>query len=341
MKRMNQTLVFILTLALTTVVFAAKAEETAPVAVNVVKASMATWQENINSTGTLVAALGVTVKPDISGRITEILFKSGMHVEKGTPLVQIFQGILQAELKENESDLKLKELTYTRFEDLFKKNAASQSQVDEAKANFSQAQAVVDKTKAQLSQTLIKAPFSGFLGIRKVNLGDYVSAGDALVNLEDTDPMFVDFTVPEIYSKKILKGQTILITSEAYGDKDFSGKIVAMDSLINPNTRMLEIRGMIPNKDNTLIPGSFVVTKIYIGEPKQLIKIPQTAIEYSQQSNYVYVVKEGKAIKTPVILGARGDKDIFIKSGLKVGDEVVFAGQQRLYNGAEVSIEPS
>lgn len=331
-------LICVCALTVLSMAYAAKAEEKAPAAVNVVKAATATWQESINSTGTLVPEEGVVIKPDISGRITKIYFKSGQHVEAGTPLVQIFPDVLQAELMQSEATLKLAKTTFERFEDLYKKKATSKSQYDEATAKLSEMKAEVKKIQAQLGQTLIKAPFSGYLGIRKINLGAYVSAGDPIVNLEDTNPMFVDFTVPEVYSKKIKKGQAITVQSEAYGDTVFPGKVLAMESLINPNTRMLEIRARVPNKDNILIPGSFVVTKVYVGESKELIKIPQTAIEYSQQGNYVYVVKDNKAVKTEVSLGTRLDKDIFINSGLKAGDEVVTAGQQRLYDGAKVSV---
>lgn len=317
----------------------AAAPQMPPAAVNVVTAKAATWQKTVVSTGTLIPDQGVTIKSDIAGRITEVFFKSGTHVEKGQPIVQIFPNILQAQLKQNQANLTLTKLTYDRMADLYKRKVASGAEYDTASANYQAAQAVLDQTQAQLDQTLIKAPFSGYLGIRQINVGDYLSAGAPIVNLENTNPMFVDFTVPEVFSKEIKIGQKVDVTSQTYGKQIFTGTVTAIESLIDPNTRTLNIRATFPNENNVLIPGSFVITTVYVGEPKQLITLPQTAIVYSEQGNYVYVVKDGKAVKTLVQLGERGDANIFITSGLTVGEEVVTAGQQRLHNGASVAVE--
>ena len=200
--------ILILALSQASAAFSAKAEteKMPPVAVNVVKASLATWQESINSTGSLVSQQGVAITPDVSGHVTKIYFKSGQYVEAGTPLVQLFPDVLQAQLRQYKATLKLAQSSFKRFADLYKRRVASESQYDEAQAKFSEAEADVQKVEAQLAQTLIKAPFSGYLGIRRVNLGAYVSAGDPIVNLENTDLLFVDFTVPEIYSKKVKVG---------------------------------------------------------------------------------------------------------------------------------------
>lgn len=307
--------------------------------VNVMTAAYKTWQPSIISTGTLVADQGVTIKSDVAGRVTKIYFKSGTHVKAGDPLVQIFPDILQAQLKQDQAAVVLTKQNFERMTILNKKEVASRVDYDQARANYQVAVSNLQKTQAQLEQTLITAPFSGYLGIRKINLGDYLSAGSIVVNLEDTNPMYVDFSIPEVFSKQILKGQKVEISSRIYGKKTFIGTVIAVESLISPGTRTLNVRASIPNKDNVLVPGSFVVTKIFVGEPKQLIQIPQTAIVYSEQGDYVYVIKNNKAVKTIVTLGDRGDKNIFITSGLKAGDNVVTAGQQRLTNGAGVIMQ--
>ncbi len=317
----------------------ASEDKAPPVYVNVIKAGTKTWQEDINATGTLIADQGVVISADVSGRVTQIYFKSGNYVKAGTPLIQLFPDILKAQLRQYQATLNLAKLNFDRFQSLYKKNATSQSELDTARAKYNEAEADVIKTQAQLAQTTIKAPFSGYLGIRKINVGAYLSAGDAIVNLEDTDPMFVDFSIPEVFVKKIAKGQSIEIYSPTYGKRKFKGKIVALESLINPDTRMLEVRAAIPNKDNILTPGSFVVVDVYVGQPKNLVFIPQTAIQYSEEGDYVYVVKNNKAVKTSVKLGRREDKNIYIVSGLKAGEQVVTAGAQRLYDGAQVVIE--
>lgn len=320
--------------------YAAKTQQMPPAAVNVVTAKTAIWQKTIVSTGTLVSDQGITIKSDISGRITQMFFKSGSYVKEGENILQIFPDILQAQLEQDQANLALTKLTYDRYVNLYKKQAVSASDYDTAASNYKVALATVAQTQAQLDQTLIKAPFNGYLGIEQVNVGDYLSAGDPIVNIEDTDPMFTDFSVPEVYSKKVLRGQKIAVTSPAYGKRIFVGEVAAIESLIDPNTRTLQIRASIPNKANILVPGSFVIVKLFIGEPKPLISLPQTAIVYSPQGDYVYVVKDNKAVKTMVKLGERGEVNIFITSGLSVGDIVVSEGQQRLSDGSAVQIEP-
>lgn len=308
-----------------------------PVSVEAIKVATTTWQPTFESTGTLIADQGITVKSDIPGRITKIFFKSGQYVKQGTPLIQIFPDILQQQLRAAKIALKLAANNFERYAKLRKaKGAITQENYYIAASDYNKIRALVEQTEVKLKQSLIKAPFSGYLGIRKVSLGDYLTAGQVIVNLEDTDPIYVDFSVPEIYSKQVQIGQRLQVSSQAYGTRIFTGTVLAMDSLINPNTRTLEIRAVIPNEDNFLIPGSFIKVVLYIGKKQQVISIPQTSIIYSNLGNYVYKVVKNKAIKTIVTLGMRDTKNINVIKGLMPGDVIVSIGSQKLTDGALV-----
>lgn len=309
-----------------------------PANVTVAQPQQIQWQASVRATGSLVAEQSVNIAPDVPGRVTHIFFHSGQKVEKGQPLVQLFPDILKAQLTQAKAALELSRNTFERFKNLIKRKAASQSQFDEAAANFAQAKATVARIHAELEQTLIRAPFSGILGIRHVSIGDFLTAGKAIVSLADTNPMYVDFTVPEVFSRKITPGQRVSISSNAYGKKLFSGEVIASDARININTRTLEVRASIPNEQGILIPGSFVIVKLFVGEKHAVLQVPQTAIVYSQQGNFVYVVRKNKAEKVNVSLGERGAKNIIVLKGLTSEDSVVTTGQQRLFPGAAVSI---
>ena len=318
-----------------------QAHKVLPVVVEAGPATAVKWQPRIMATGTLVAEQGITVRSEVAGRITQLFFKSGDVVKAGTPLLRIYPDILLAQLKSNEAALKLKKLNFARISSLYKKNAVSKSQLDTTASELQSSQAQVDQTQAQLTQTLIKAPFAGVLGIRKVSLGDYVTAGQAIVNLQDVDPIFVDFSVSEKHMKQVAIGEKLTVYSSAYGKQRFVGKVVAMESLIDPSTRTILVRAAIPNKNRVLIPGSFVEVKLALGKSETIVSIPQTAIVYSPGGDFVYKVIGGKAIKTSVVLGTRGVTNIFIKKGLSPGDVVVTAGQQKLHDKALVKIVKS
>lgn len=330
--------IFLLYLLNSTAYAANPAAQTMAAVVEASKAQAATYQASVNSVGTLVAEQGITVKSEVAGRVTKILFQSGQYVKQGAPLVQIYPDILQAELAANQAAAELSKVNYQRNEMLYKKGAISISTLDQAAAQLKSDDANVEKTQAQLSQTLVTAPFNGFLGIRQISLGDYLNAGSAIVNLEDVDPIFVDFSVPEKYLMKIRTGDNVTITSNTYGSQTFIGKVIAKDSLINANTRTLSIRAVAPNPKNELAPGSFVEVSMQLGQPENLVLIPQTALSYSKEGAYVFRIVDGKAVKTVVELGERENKDIYITKGLAPGDAVVSAGSLKLHDGSIVKI---
>jgi membrane fusion protein, multidrug efflux system len=316
----------------------AKPPQIPPAIVEAVKVKPVFHQEQIAATGSLVAIPGIIVKPEISGRITKIYFKSGDDVLAGAPLIEINTDVINAQLGEAQAMLKLARLQFRRYSELYKTHDISKAEFDKAQAEHNSLQAKAEQIQAQLRQAKIVAPFAGKLGLSQVSVGDYVNAGQSIVNLQNLDPLKVDFSIPEVYLSKVSVEQTISLHTDAYPKETFLGKVEAIESLINQNNRTLNIRASIPNKDKKLLPGMFVATTLQFGEKYQLIKIPQPAVVYSAEGNYVFKVVNGKAQKTAVELGERDSDDIIIKSGIKPNDVIVTTGQLKVHDGAPVII---
>lgn len=310
-----------------------------PTLVETAAAKTIQWQQRVETAGSLKAEQGIMVKPEVAGHITKILFKSGQLVKKGDPLVQLNPDIVKAEVAADKAELALQKANYERVLALSKLKAASKAESDKALAQYQNAQANYERAQARLNQTLITAPFDGRLGLRLASVGDYVSIGDNLVNLQDTDPMLVDFDIPEVYLGKIAVGQTVQIRVDAYPDKIFTGTVTAFNSAIDVNTRTLEMRAETPNKDALLIPGSFADVALFIGPKRSVIEIPKTALIYSSQGPFVYKVVQNKAVKTPVSLGEVYDKTVIVEKGLAANDQVIIAGQLKIQDGAPVTTQ--
>jgi membrane fusion protein (multidrug efflux system) len=312
-----------------------------PAAVAISEVQAQDWQEQVHSTGTLTADQGILVKAEVPGRVTHIYFTSGQQVKQGAPLVELDQSILSAQLQLYQAQLHLNELQYQRYSDLYKKHYVSTSDYDTAAANLQTTKAQVAQVQAQLAQMLIKAPFSGKLGLKQVDLGDYVTAGQVLVNLQDIDPMRVDFSVPEIFLSKVAVGNTLLIRTNSYPNQVFKGQVYAFEASIDPNTRTLAIRAHIPNTDNKLIPGSFVDVTLLLGQSQKLLVIPQTALVSSLTGDFVYRAIEGKAVKTPVVVQKRSNHQAIISAGLTLGDKVITDGQLKIpFDNAPIMVAP-
>lgn len=309
-----------------------------PMPVEVTTIKLEPWQQHITATGTLVAIRGVILKPEISGRVTKILFTPGQLVKEGDPLVQLNPDILKAQLDSAKAQLALSQVTHERMQSLYKKNTVAKAEVDKSLANFEMDKAKVADAQAKLDQALIRAPFAGRIGLDYVHLGEYVSPGKDLVSLQSMDPMRVDFTVPEVSIGQIALGQTVIVRTSLYPKESFNGKLYEMDSKINPSTRTLAVRASVANPDQKLLPGAFVSVELYLGPKQDVIMIPQAAIVYAESGNYVYKIENNKAIKTIVRLGTRMGDRIVITQGLKVGDLVVYAGQVKLGDGAPAVI---
>lgn len=309
-----------------------------PVVVTVATPKEQQWYDQIKATGTMSAFQGIMVKPEVAGQITKILFQSGTYVEKGTPLIQIYPDIIRAQVERYKAALQLAQLDYARGKTLYEKNVISRQTFDTLTSNLQQDQANVAQAQAQLVQYNIVAAFSGMLGLKQVDVGDYVSAGEPLVLLQQVTPIRVEFTVPEVYLNKLSLGQMVEIIPSYNPAATIQGKVYAFNSAINTDTRTLEIWAQVPNQDRKLMPGMFVEVTLYAGEQRKVLTLPQTTLVYSPQGLFVYRVVDGKAVKSPVTIGLRKGGEIEIKTGISPTDVVVTAGQIKLVNEAPVIV---
>lgn len=297
-------------------------------------------QQQVSATGTLNAIPGIVVKPEISGRITKIYFKSGDAVAAKAPLIEIYPDVIKAQLAQAQASQQLTKLNYDRASKLIKTHDISEADFDKSRADYKAAQASVNQALALLEQTTIRAPFAGKLGLSQVNLGDYVSAGTDIVNLQSIDPIYVDFSIPEVYLSKVAVGQSLNIRNTAYPNVIFKGKVEALESAINQANRTLMLRASIPNKDGKLLPGAFVEVALQVNVEQKVIEIPQTAIVFSPEGNFLYRVLDNKAVRTMVTLGDRDADSVIIKNGLNVGDVVITSGQLKIQDGSPVITAP-
>lgn len=312
-----------------------------PSMVNVSIAKLQAWQTQIPATGTLSAIQGVMLKSEVAGRVTKIYFDSGADVAAGAALVDIDPGVIQAQLAQAIAKAKLSSDDYQRAIQLFQRGALSKQDMDTALSNKLADAAVVKQELAQLNQYQIHAPFSGKLGLRQFNLGDYISAGQALVNLQQLDPLRVDFTVPENYLGQIQVDDVVQIQSDTDPNTTIVGKVTAIDSAIDPATRTIALRASVPNPNQKLLPGGFVQVVLLAGKPQQLVTVPQTAIVYDASGNYVYTVVNNHAVKTPITIAQQNSDQIAMATGLKAGDQVVVAGQLKIGDGSPVMAMPA
>lgn len=307
-----------------------------PAAVETVTLHMQPWQSEISAVGSLSPNQGVVIKTEVDGRITGIYFRSGDDVKAGAPLVQMNPLVLQAQLNSAKAKLLLSKANFERAQQLFTKRVFAQADLDNARSAYQTDQANVDNAQAMLDQTLIRAPFTGRLGLRQVDLGDFVKSGDSITTLNAINPLRVDFRVPEVYLGRIANGQTVIIHSSAFPKEKFEGKVYAIDSQIDSSTRSLGIRASIPNMNYQLLPGGSVEVFVKTGAPQQWIGAPDTAILFDAQGPYVFRVVNNAAVKTAITLGPRKNGIAAILTGLKAGDVIVANGAFKLNDGAPI-----
>jgi membrane fusion protein, multidrug efflux system len=312
-----------------------------PAAVEVTKVQSIVPEQKIMATGSMRATQGIMVCPEVDGRVTAIYFKAGDEVKAGTKLLQLNPDIVQARLQQAEAELKFAQQDFDRKASLYKTRVVTKSDYDQAVATLAAKRAAVDGGKADLQRTTIVAAFAGRVGLNLVNIGDYVHAGQNLVSLQAVNPIDVEFSIPEVYISKVAVDQIVNLRSDAYPNVTFSGKIYAIDSLVNANTRSVMVRARVPNPEEKLLPGSFVEVDVVLSTKGNVLSLPQTAIVYDTGNTYVYRVEKDHAVKTKVTLGERDQENIVIKDGLKVDDVVISAGQLKVRDGAPVVIVPS
>ena len=327
--------------------FANMAANPPPVTVSVASAKKEVIPHLLTSVGELVAVRQVNVTADAAGRVTAILFEAGAEVKKDSPLVQLFDDPDRSDLASFKAQLVSAQLTLDRGKALVAKQAGTQATVDTSQAAYDQAAAAVQKTEAIISQKLVKAPFDGALGVRMVNLGQYLSAGTQIVSLTDLSELFSNFTATEKDSAILKVGQPVRVSVDAYPGKVFDGKITTIEPQINTDTRNIRIQATIANPGHVLKPGMFARTTVVLPDEAAVITLPETAIDYTLYGDSVYAIKETKsddgktslhAERTFVKTGARVDGRTVVVSGVNEGDRVVSLGQVKLQPGAGVVI---
>jgi len=306
--------------------------------VEVAKAEQQNWKDQITATGTISAMNGVVIKPQVAGTITKIYFKSGSDVKEGEPLFQIYPDILKAQLASAQAQLQLAQVEYQRELELYQKKVEPQQSLDEKDANLKAAEATVQQVQAQLAQNNIVAPFSGRIGLKEVDVGDYVTVGESLVPLQQLDPLRIQFSIPDRYLNKVKIGDNVNVTPSSAPDTIYEGSVYALNSAVYPDTRMFSLWAKIPNPDETLIPGTYATLTLYVGQANPVVVIPATAVLYSPQGEYVYIVVDNIAKKVEVTPGLRNGNLIAITKGIKAGDVVITAGQVKLFDNTPVQI---
>jgi membrane fusion protein, multidrug efflux system len=329
---------------------AAQRNRPPPASVSTIKASVQDWQQRLHSVGSIVAVKGVTLSNELAGTIRQIAFESGDRVKQGALLVHLDTSTDEAQLQGLEAQAELARLSLDRARDLRKNLTNSQADLDAAQAQFDSAVAAVNGVKATIAKKVIRAPFSGELGIRLVNLGQYLPAGTPIVSLQALDPLFVNFSLPQQDFHSLKIGQSVELRVDSYPGRGFTGKITAINSQVDDATRNIEVQATLPNPDNLLRPGMFASVNVVLAEHDQFVTLPQTAIVYNPYGDAVYVVKETKsptggtsliARQQFVKLGdTRGDQ-VAITKGVAAGDVVITSGQIKLRNGIPVLINNS
>lgn len=301
------------------------------------------WQPYLEAVGTLSAINGVQVSTQGAGNVISINFQSGQLVKKGDLLVIIDDRVEQAELQNNLASLKLAQITYERNKTLAGSGAVSKQAFDEATAKYQQAQAAVAQTQAAIAYKNVTAPFDGKLGINNINLGQYLKPGDPIVALQSMDPLYVNFYLPEQVLHQLYINQVVQISVDAVPHQVFSGRIHALNSLVDTQTHNISVQAVVPNPSQKLYPGLFSRIKILLPAKQNVVTVPQTSINYTLYGNTVYVItKDAEAgliatLKT-VQTGDERDGKIIILRGLKAGEQVVSSGQLKLTNGQRVII---
>src|SRR4051812_17394509 len=248
---------------------------TAPIAVEAVKVMLQPMPQSITAVGSLRSDESITVRPEVAGRISEILFQEGQRVARGATLVRLDPSINRAEVEQGRANLKLAKSKYDRAVDLAKSNFISGQARDEAENNLRVAEAGLQLAEARLAKMEIKAPFSGIIGLRVVSIGDYAKEGSDIVNLESIDPLKVDFRVPEIYLRQIQVGQTLNVTLDAIPGKTFEGKVFAVNPLVDAAGRAIVIRAVVRNPDTSLRPGMFARVRLFTRDLQDALVIPE------------------------------------------------------------------
>jgi membrane fusion protein, multidrug efflux system len=330
-----------------TAVGQAAAFQPPPEAVTTIVTTEEQWPSTIAAIGTIAAVQGVTVAADLPGTVERIGFDSGQAVRQGDVLALLDTRQEKAQLAAAEAQRELARLNFDRMQGLLNENVVSRAEFDRANADYRQTDARVGEIRATIARKTIRAPFAGILGIRHVNLGQYLPAGDALVMLQSLNPIYVNFAVPQQAMTQVHAGRGVRVTVADLAGVEFTGRVSAIDSVVNESTRNVQAQATLPNPAGKLRPGMFVQTEVLLGATGAIVAVPASSISYAPYGDSVFVVAD---LKDPNGKTYRGVRQVFVKlggsrgdqiaivSGLKAGDEIVTSGVFKLRNGAAVLV---
>jgi membrane fusion protein (multidrug efflux system) len=306
--------------------------------VEAVPVRVATVNVEINAVGSLLANESVIIRPEIAGRITQVHFTEGTAVNKHDTLVTLDATELRAQSAESAATVQLNQLSFNRAKELVQKKLVSQQDYDQARANLSAAQARHASDQARLDKTIIRAPFDGIVGLKQASPGDYVQAGQDIVNLEDIESLKLDFDIPEVHLAQIQENQVVGARVDSFPNTTFKGTVYAIAPRIDEQTRTVQLRARVPNPDKKLRPGMFARVTVVLQSRNDALLIPEQALVPQGTERFVYRVVEGKATLAKVSIGERQAGEVEIREGLNAGDMVVTAGLQKIAEGVPVQI---
>jgi membrane fusion protein, multidrug efflux system len=318
-----------------------------PDAVTTIVAATEEWPASLSAIGTVAAVQGVTVSADLPGIVARIAFESGRTVEKGAVLVELDTRQEQAQRAAAEAQLELTRLNLERMEGLVVQDAVSRAEYDAAATAHTQADARLREIQATIERKTIRAPFTGVLGIRQVNLGQYLTGGDPIVSLQSLNPIYVNFAVPQQEAARVRRGREVHVRGDDPGATAFTGRVSAIDSVVDPATRNVQIQATLTNPGGRLRPGMFVQAQVAIGSSQPVVALPASAVNYAPYGDSVFIVtdmadaegRQYRGVRQQIVkLGpARGDL-VAVLSGVEPGEEVVTSGVFKLRNGAPVEV---
>ena len=317
-----------------------------PAVVATAKVELESWRPTLQSVGTLVAINGIDVSTEVNGIVKEIVLQSGQPVEQNEVLIRLDDAVDKAALDALRAERKLDEIQFNRSKDLLKKRVISKSEYDEAQARFDAAKARVKQQKEIIKRKVIRAPFTGLVGIRQVDVGQYIEAGNPIVSLQALDPIYVDYTLPERFLYQVAVKQEVEVKIDAIPGEVFSGKVSALDPGISRGTRTLNVRAILSNQDGRLRPGMFAEVHTLQAEAQQVLTIPRTAINYNTYGDFIFLVQSQQngmlsVKRLQVETGEVREGRVVIRKGLAHGDQVVRAGLVKLRDGMPIKIDNS
>lgn len=314
-----------------------------PAVVAVTEVRQETWPSYLSAVGSLAAVAGIAVTNEVPGKVSAIRFESGAVVKEGQPLIELDATADLAELEGLLAAQRLAQVKYQRLAELLPKKSASKADFDEAKALLDVAEAAAEAKRAVTAKKQIRAPFGGRLGIREVDLGQYLAPGSPIVPLEALDPIYCDFSLPERHLATLAVGQQVSVSVQAYPGETFTGRVTALNPGIERGTRTVTVRATLDNPQERLRPGMFAEVRVLLSDDQRVLTLPDTAITYAPYGDSVFMVvqaEQGLTVqRRQVETGETREGRVAVVSGLELGERVVSAGQVKLRNGMAVTLD--